>query len=105
MSTLLKGFEERVSKGVMPLPPVYFSAPGSAYWGFRSPTAEWIVEASARMVDILLEHTPKFLNKMPSERTGARAPGRQERPLSAFLTTQLSIVPDELQRRLSGSSN
>jgi hypothetical protein len=105
MSTLLRGFEDRVSKGVMPLPLMFFSAPGSAYWGFRAPTAEWIVEASVRMVDIFLEHIPKFLNKMPSERTGAGAPGRQRRPLSDYLTTHLSTVPDELQRRLSPSSN
>jgi hypothetical protein len=100
MSTLLKGMQERVSKGVMPLPLVFFSAPGSAYWGFRSPTAEWIVEASEKMVDIFLEHIPKFLNKMPPEQAGAGEPGRQGRPLSDYLTTHLSTVPDELQRRL-----
>lgn len=105
MSTLLKGMEDRVSKGVMPLPLVFFSAPGSAYWGFRAPTAEWIVEASEKMVDIFLEHIPRFLNKMPQGEAGADAPGRQKRPLSDYLTTHLSTVPDELQRRLSGSSN
>jgi hypothetical protein len=100
MSTLLKGMEERVSKGILPLPLVFFSAPGSAYWGFRSPTAEWIVEASERMVDIFLEHIPKFLSMMPPEKSGAGALGMRERPLSAYLTTHLSTVPDELQRRL-----
>jgi hypothetical protein len=95
--------EERVSKGILPLPLVFFSAPGSAYWGFRSPTAEWIVEASERMVDIFLEHIPKFLSMMPPEKSGAGALGMRERPLSAYLTTHLSTVPDELQRRLSGT--
>jgi len=101
MSTLLKGFEERVSKGVMPLPLIFFSAPGSAYWGFRSPTAEWIVEASERMVDIFLEHIPKFLSAMPSQNASGGGPGIQRRPLSDHLTTHLSTVPDELQRRLA----
>jgi len=105
MSTLLKGFEERVSKGVMPLPLVFFSAPGSAYWGFRAPTAEWIVEASERMVDIFLEHIPKFLSTMPSQEASGGARGTKPRPLSDYLTTHLSTVPDELKRRLSDSSN
>jgi hypothetical protein len=103
MSTLLKGFDERVSKGIMPLPLVYFSAPGSAYWGFRSPTAEWIVEASERIVDIFMEHMPKllsFVSMMRPEDSNVRALGRQGRPLSDYLTTHLSTVPDELQRRL-----
>jgi len=108
MSTLLKGFEDRVSKGVMPLPLVFFSAPGSAYWGFRAPTAEWIVEASEKMVDIVLKHMPKllsFVSMMPSEGAAEGALGTGDRPLSDHLTTHLSTVPDELQRRLSSSSN
>jgi hypothetical protein len=99
MSTLLKGFEERVSKGVMPLPLVFFSAPGSAYWGFRAPTAEWILEASDRMVDILLEHIPKFLAEMPPEKIGSAMPDLQR----AEMSNHLSIVFDELQRRLGTS--
>jgi len=95
MSTLTKGIDERLSKGVMPLPLVFFSAPGSAYWGFRAPTAEWIVEASDKMVDSYMKHMPKYLPalaKMRGGKGGGRPPRRE--------TTHLSVVFDELERRV-----
>lgn len=49
MSNLLEGIEERLSKGVMPRPVIFCSSPNSEYWGFRPPTADWILEATDRM--------------------------------------------------------
>ncbi len=96
MTTLLKGTEERVSKGVMPLPLIFFSAPGSAYWGFRAPSADWIVEASDRIVDIFLEQIPRYLSTVPAEKWGDAPPNLGKPEPSLHLT----IVFDELQRRL-----
>ena len=95
MHTLTKGIDERLSKGVMPLPLVFFSAPHSAYWGFRAPTADWLVEASDKMVDSYTKHMPKFLPSLAKRQEGgvrSRPPRRE--------TTHLSIVFDELERRV-----
>ena len=43
MTTLVNGIDERLSKGIMPNTLMFFSTPGSAYWGFSPPTANWIV--------------------------------------------------------------
>jgi len=56
MSILLEGIEERLSKGVMPRPVIFCSAPHSEYWGFRPPTADWIWEATDRLADIYLKY-------------------------------------------------
>ena len=74
----------------------FFSAPGSAYWGFRSPTAEWIVEASDGIVDAYMKHMPKHLPAMAKRLGGGGAPRMPRRRES----THLSIVWDELQRRM-----
>lgn len=64
MVTLLKGFEERLSKGVAPLPLVFGPAPGSAYWGFRPPTADWFLEVTERMGDLIMQHAARLLEAM-----------------------------------------
>ncbi len=91
MSTLIEGIDERLSKGIMPIPLVFYSAPGSAYWGFRAPTAEWIVEASEKIADSFMKHSPKFL---------ARAMAKARRKRTPRQSTHLTIVFDEIQRRI-----
>ncbi|TFG04633.1 MAG: hypothetical protein EU536_04205 [Promethearchaeota archaeon] len=61
MTTLVAGFEERMSKGVLPMPVIFHPEPNSAYEGFRPPTAEWIVEASEKMADSFMKHFVKWL--------------------------------------------
>jgi len=63
MSTLVAGFEERISKGVLPLPLIFHPEPYSGYEGFRPPTVEWIVEASEKMADSFMRHFVKWLPK------------------------------------------
>ena len=99
MSTLLKGVEERLSKGIIPLPLTFQSAPGSAYWGFRPPTAEWLVEASNKMADSFLKHAPKFLDPNRIKRLEKRA--KKEGPRRNRSSPE-GIVLDEVQRRMQG---
>jgi hypothetical protein len=56
MDGLLEGVEERLSKGVMLRPVIFCSAPNSEFWGFRPPTADWILEATERMADLYLKY-------------------------------------------------
>ena len=58
MDGLIEGVEERLSKGVMPRPVIFCSAPNSEFWGFRPPTADWILEATERMADLYLKYIP-----------------------------------------------
>ncbi len=61
MKMLVKGVEERLSKGVFPLTFNFLAAPGSAYENFRPPKADWIVEAAQRMAESFLRHSEKLL--------------------------------------------
>jgi len=92
----VEGFDERLSKGVMPVPLMFFSTPGSAYWGFRAPTADWLVEASDKMVDSIMKHTPKFIQAATSDKGGGMPRVSRSGQSSSYLT----IVYDELQRRI-----
>jgi hypothetical protein len=56
MSSVLDGVEERLARGVMPRPVIFCSAPNSEYWGFRPPTADWLIEVTERMATQYLEH-------------------------------------------------
>jgi hypothetical protein len=58
MDCLIEGIEERLSKGVMPRPVIFCSAPNSEFWGFRPPTADWILEATDRMADLYMKYVP-----------------------------------------------
>jgi len=59
MTSLVEGVEERLSKGVLSTPLVFQPSPGATYEQFRSPTADWIVEANEKMAEshFRLEHT------------------------------------------------
>lgn len=98
MSTLTKGIDERASKGIMPTPLVFFSAPGSAYWGFRAPTADWIVEASGKIVESYMKHMPKYL--AAAAKSMNKGSGGAMRVPRSRKTTHLSVVYDELARRM-----
>ncbi|NVL91141.1 MAG: hypothetical protein HWN69_09185 [Desulfobacterales bacterium] len=97
MSTLLKGTDERLSKGIIPIPLVFVSAPGAAYWGFRPPTAEWIVKASEKIADAIQKHASKFLGPNALKRMGSRA---NKKDSKSTQSTHRTVVFDELQRRL-----
>ncbi|MHA1670275.1 MAG: radical SAM protein [Promethearchaeota archaeon] len=99
MSTLVAGFEERISKGILPLPLVFHSTPGSAYEGFRPPTVEWIIEASEKMADSFMKHMIKWL---PIAMKNAKEEGKSVYEFSSGSspTTHLSVVFDEIGYRV-----
>ncbi len=96
MSTLLEGIDERLSKGVMSLPLVFGPAPGSAYWGFRPPTADWFMEATERMADSIMEHAPRMLETVAEAGGGVTAAS----PRSMLRSSPISLIFDEVWRRL-----
>lgn len=89
MDSLVEGMEERLQKGVLPLPFVFYSAPGSAYWGFRPPTAEWLVESTDRLADVFMPHLPRVMQNLAA--SGASAP--------AAPSFANCILFDEVRRR------
>ena len=96
MTALVEGVEERLSKGVMPFPITFYSAPGSAYWGFRPPTADWFVEASQRMAD-------SFMSSAGFLQCVAEASGGAMTGSSSALTkysSPMTLVFDEVLRRV-----
>jgi len=100
MSSLVEGFDERLSKGILSLPLVFHSTPGSAYEGFRPPTAEWIIEASEKMADSFMKHIFKWIKPT---RANAKKEGKNLSGLSSgrFPTTHLSILFDEIGYRVN----
>ncbi len=94
MSSLVEGIDERLSKGVMPFPLSYYSAFGSAYWGFRPPTADWLVEASEKMADSYMKST-EFIEFL----TQAMGGMTNESTFSAK-SSPMSLVFDEVMRRI-----
>ncbi len=72
MDSLVEGMAERLDKGVLPLPFVFYSAPGSPYWGFRPPTAEWLLQCTDRLADVFMPHVPRVVQSLVA--TGASAP-------------------------------
>ncbi len=60
MAGLLEGIEERVSKGVYVMPTLFTPHLGSPMAGMMSPSAEWIVEANEKIVDIYLRYADTF---------------------------------------------
>lgn len=56
MAGLLKGFEERTSKGVEVHPVVFYRGAGAAMTGLQPASAEWYVEAFEKMDEIRLRY-------------------------------------------------
>ncbi|MBA7605049.1 Bacteriochlorophyllide c C-7(1)-hydroxylase [subsurface metagenome] len=100
MTTLIEGFDERISKGILPLPLVFHSTPGSAYEGFRPPTAEWIIEASDKMADSFMKHIFKWIKPT---RANAKKGGKNLSglPSGRVPTTHLSVLFDEISYRVN----
>ena len=86
---------------------MFHSTPGSTYEDFRPPTAEWIIEASEKMVESFLKHIVKWI-KPP--RVHNKDSGKSISRFSSmrFPMTHLSVVFDEISYRvnklLSGKS-
>lgn len=90
MDSLVEGMKERLSRGVLPLPFVFYTAPGSAYWGFRPPTAEWLVETTERLADVLMPHVPRIMQTLAA--SNALVP--------AAPSFANGMLFDEMQRRI-----
>jgi hypothetical protein len=117
MHTLVKGIDERLSKGVMPMPALFMSTPGSAYWGFRPPTAEWLVEATDQMTDVYMKHSGKIVKAAVDTVTGGsgiagvagaitkRLAGKKKgggMPQAGNPSNPQSLVTDEIRLRTQG---
>ena len=89
MKSLVQGMEERLSKGVLPLPFVFYTAPGSAYWGFRPPSSAWLVEATKRLADVFMPYALKILQ--------AQSESIEDRPSAPSFANCLLL--DEVQYR------
>ena len=100
MSSLVNGFDERISKGILPLPLVFHSTPGSSYEGFRPPTAEWIIEASEKMADSFMKHIFKWFKPAKRDNKEGRSNSSRFSP-SRMPTTHLSVVFDEIGLRIN----
>ncbi len=98
MDFQLHGEDLTLSKGVLPTPFVFFSPPGSAYEGFRPPTADVIVEASEKMAGILTHYAPQILQAAMGG-CGERGAFLGNREGSA-LTFPIMVVFDEFTRQL-----
>lgn len=100
MSSLVNGFDERFSKGILPLPLVFHSTPGSDYEGFRPPTAEWIIEASEKMADSFMRHIFKWFKPTKADAKEGEKYGSRFSP-KKMPTTHLSVVFDEIGFRIN----
>ncbi|KKN22766.1 hypothetical protein LCGC14_0911820 [marine sediment metagenome] len=92
MSSLVKGLEERISKGVYSAPLAFMPTPGSPYARFRPPTADWFVEANEKIADIYFKYADTLdVNLLSDNRPGFTRVG---------LSYPNIILRDEMMRRL-----
>jgi hypothetical protein len=92
MDSLVKGVEERISKGIYSFPLFFVPTPGTPYAQFRSPTADWFVKANNKMADIYFRYADSLdMNLLTDNRPGYTRMG---------LSYPLVILHDEMARRL-----
>ena len=92
MDSLVKGVEERISKGIYSAPLVFAPTPGSPYALFRPPTAQWFIEANEKIADIYFRYADTLdVNLLTDNRPGFTRMG---------LSYPLVLVRDEMIRRL-----
>lgn len=109
MASLLEGFEERLSKRVMPLPLNLWPNFGSSEDELSPPSTEWILEATDKMADLYLKFARpivtsfvKMVGKKALTRESRRnlLSGKNKNPKSI----NCSVAADEIVRRLEGKS-
>ncbi|MHA2180300.1 MAG: radical SAM protein [Promethearchaeota archaeon] len=92
MSSLVKGLEERISKGVYSAPLVIVPARGSPYEQFRPPTADWFVDVNVKIADSYFRYADTLdVNLLTDDRPGFTRMG---------LSYPSILVRDEMVRRL-----
>ncbi len=94
---LIEGFEECLSKGVLPTPFVFFSSPGSAYKGFRPPDADVLVEATEKMARILLPYAADILQAAQNCHSQGTFLGSRD---GNALTFPIILLFDEFTRQM-----
>ena len=103
LSSFLAGSEERLSKGIIPIPLVFTPSPGSEYENRQPPSAEFIVKASEGYAESFLKHAPKFLAPVIKKAIKERKEGGISNLRKAGdNSTSLSTVFDEVKRRIQG---
>ena len=92
MSSLVKGLEERISKGIYSAPLVFVPTQGSPYAQFRPPNADWFVETNEKIADIYFRYADTLdVNLLTDNRPGFTRVG---------LSYPLILLRDEMARRL-----
>lgn len=92
MAGFVEGVEERISKGVYTVGYAFHPQQGSAYQGFRQPTADWFVEACEKIVDSYLRYAGTLdVDLLSDTRHGATRMGRSDPNI---------LIGDEMSRRL-----
>ncbi len=91
MESLLEGLEERLSKGIAPLPITRVQLTGSKMERFPPPEADWLVEASEKMAELFIRYADRTDGALVSDvRPGLTQAGSP---------WNLALVNEEIMRR------
>ncbi len=91
MESLLEGLEERLSRGIAPLPLTRVQLTGSKMERFPPPEADWLVEASEKAADLYIRYADKTDGALVTD----MRPGLTQ----AGSPWNLALVNDEIMRR------
>jgi hypothetical protein len=91
MESLLEGLEERLSKGIAPLPITRVQLTGSKMERFPPPEADWLVEAGEKMAELYIRYADKTDGALVSD----VRPGLTQ----AKSPWNLALVNEEIMRR------
>ena len=94
MDGLLRGLEDRLKHGVIPLTFSWLPAPGSTFEKHCPPNAEWILEYASQAADLFIEHaSQKMLDQITGKADNLIFGGNQPYP-------PINIVGDFVKLRL-----
>jgi bacteriochlorophyllide c C-7(1)-hydroxylase len=91
METLLEGLEERLSKGIAPVPITRVQLTGSKMERFPPPEADWLVEACEKMAELYIRYADRTDGALVSD----MRPGLTQ----AKSPWNLALVNEEIMRR------
>lgn len=94
MEGLLKGLQDRLMNGVIPLTFSWLPAPGSTFEKHRPPNADWILEYANKAADFFIKHaTKKMMGQLTGESDNSIFGGNPPYP-------PINIVGDVVKLRL-----
>jgi len=123
MTVFLERVEELLTNGILPIPLTFQPSPNSYMADARPPTAEWLMEATEKMTNLLARHSLKFAGAIARDTAGfllntilprsmipeaMRGPDLKSglvRNMTAIRPNPLLLVPEEITRRLQSIGN